>query len=99
MSDGLLIGKCILLLFKDYKPFVFFTAVSALLLLGSLVAGSAPVVDYYRYRTSTTCRARSSPPALAVLATVTFGVGLLLDTISWYHREADRAVEALARSP
>ena len=31
VSDGLLIFKCIFLLFKDYKPFVFFTAVAALL--------------------------------------------------------------------
>lgn len=87
VSDGLLIGKCILLLFKDYKPLVFFSAVSALLLAGSLVAGSAPVVDYYRYAYVYHVPRAILAAALAILATVTFGVGLLLDTISWYHRE------------
>jgi len=87
VSDGLLIFRCILLLFKDYKPLVFFSAVSALLLLGSLVAGSAPVVDFYRYSFVYHVPRAILAAALAVLATVTFGVGLLLDTISWYHRE------------
>jgi glycosyltransferase involved in cell wall biosynthesis len=87
LSDGLLIGKCILLLFKDYKPLVFFSAVSALLLAGSLVVGSAPVVDYYRYAYVYHVPRAILAAALAILATVTFGVGLLLDTISWYHRE------------
>ena len=79
VSDGLLIGKCILLLFKDYKPLVFFSAVSALLLAGSLVAGSAPVVDYYRYAYVYHVPRAILAAALAILATVTFGVGLLLE--------------------
>jgi glycosyltransferase involved in cell wall biosynthesis len=87
VSDGLLIFKAILILFKDYKPFVFFSSVAALLLLGSLIAGSAPVVDFYRYSYVYHVPRAILAAALAVLATVTFGVGLLLDTISWYHRE------------
>jgi glycosyltransferase involved in cell wall biosynthesis len=87
VSDGFLILKCILLLFKDYKPFVFFTAVSAVLLLCSLVAGSAPVVDFYRYAYVYHVPRAILAAALAVLATLTFGIGLLLDSISWYHRE------------
>jgi glycosyltransferase involved in cell wall biosynthesis len=87
VSDGLLIGRCILLLFKDYKPFVFFSWISALLLVASLAVGSAPVVDYYRYAFVYHVPRAILAAALAILATVTFGVGLLLDSISWYHRE------------
>lgn len=87
LNDGLLILKCILLLFKDYKPFAFFSAVAGLLLLASLAAGSAPVVDFYRHAYVYHVPRAILASALAVLAAVSFGVGLLLDTISHYHRE------------
>lgn len=88
VSDGLLIFKCILLLFKDYKPFVFFSAVTALLLLCSLVVGSAPVLDFYRYAFVYHVPRAILAAALALLAAMSFAVGILLDTISRYHQEA-----------
>ena len=45
-GDGWLIVKCIALLFKDYRPLVFFLGLATLLAMGSLVAGSAPIRDY-----------------------------------------------------
>lgn len=87
VSDGLLIGKCIFLLFKDYKPFVFFTAVAGALLLLSLIAGSAPVLDFYRHQYVYHVPRAILAAGLAVLAAVSFGVGILLDTIARYHRE------------
>ena len=86
-SDGLLIFKCIFLLFKDYKPFVFFSAVAAILALASLIAGSAPVVDFYQHAYVYHVPRAILAAGLAVLAAVSFGVGLLLDTISRYHQE------------
>jgi hypothetical protein len=88
VSDGLLIFKCILLLLKDYKPFVFFSAVSAVFLLCSLAVGSAPVLDFYHYSYVYHVPRAILAAALAVLSALTFGVGILLDTISWYHQEA-----------
>jgi glycosyltransferase involved in cell wall biosynthesis len=87
VSDGLLIFKCIFLLFKDYKPFVFFTAVAALLATLSLIAGSAPVLDFYRYEFVYHVPRAILAAGLALLAAASFGVGLLLDTISRYHQE------------
>jgi glycosyltransferase involved in cell wall biosynthesis len=87
VSDGLLILKCILLLFKDYKPFVFFSAVTALLLLCSLAAGSAPVLDFYYYQFVYHVPRAILAAALALLAAMSFAVGILLDTISRYHQE------------
>ena len=59
----------------------------ALLLLGSLAVGSAPVVDFYRYAFVYHVPRAILAAALALLAAVSFGVGLLLDTISRYHQE------------
>lgn len=86
-SDGLLIFKCIFLLFKDYKPFVFFTAIAAILLALSLAAGSAPVLDFYRDRYVYHVPRAILAAGLGVLSAMSFVVGILLDTISNYHQE------------
>jgi hypothetical protein len=88
VSDGLLIFKSIFLLFKDYKPFVFFTAVAALLAILSLAAGSAPILDFYRYQFVYHVPRAILAAGLALLSAASFGVGLLLDTISRYHQES-----------
>jgi glycosyltransferase involved in cell wall biosynthesis len=95
VSDGLLILKCILLLFKDYKPFVFFSFVTVLLLVASLVVGSAPVLDYYRHAFVFHVPRAILAAALALLAAMSFAVGIILDTISRYHRET---IEQWSRS-
>ncbi len=87
VSDGWLIIKSIFLLFKDYKPFVFFSAAAALLMLLALIAGSAPVLDFYEYQFVYHVPRAILAAGLVVLAAVSFGVGLLLDTIARYHRE------------
>ena len=86
-SDGLLILKCIVLLFKDYKPLVFFGSLAAALLLCSLVVGSAPVIDFYRFSFVYHVPRAILAAALAVLASLSFGIGVLLDAIARYHQE------------
>lgn len=88
LSDGLLILKCIVLLFKDYKPFPFFGAVAGLLLLASLLVGSAPVLDYYHHQFVYHVPRAILAAALALLSAMSLVVGILLDTIARYHREA-----------
>jgi glycosyltransferase involved in cell wall biosynthesis len=87
-SDGFLILKCIVLIFKDYKPFVFFAGLAALLAAASLAAGVAPVADYLE-----TGQVRYVPRAilaagLGILASLALTVGLILDTIARYHEES-----------
>ncbi len=87
VSDGLLIFKCTFLLFKDYKPLVFFTTIAGILMVLSLVAGSAPVLDFYQSRFVFHVPRAILAAGLGVLSAVSFVVGLLLDTISHYHQE------------
>lgn len=86
-SDGLLILKCVMLLFKDYKPFPFFGAVAGLFLFASLLVGSAPVLDYYHHQFVYHVPRAILAAALALLSAMSLVVGILLDTIARYHRE------------
>ena len=87
-SDGFLIVRCILLLFKDYKPLVFFTTVSALLALGALVSGSAPVSDFVDTGYVLHVPRAILAAALGILSLVAFTAGLILDTIAKLHAES-----------
>jgi len=86
-SDGFLIIKSIIMIFKDYKPLVFFTACSIILGILSIFFGIAPIQDFY-----TTGKVEHLPravlaAAVGILATLSFAIGLILDTISKYHNE------------
>lgn len=86
-SDGYLILKCVFLIFKDYKPLLFFSAIAGLLAVASLVAGSAPILDFLRTGLVLHIPRAILAAALGTLATLSLAVGLILDTISKYHAE------------
>jgi glycosyltransferase involved in cell wall biosynthesis len=87
-SDGFLILKCIALIFKDYKPLVFFSACAVLLAAGSVLAGSAPIRDYLEAGYVLHVPRAILAAGLAILAGIALTVGLILDTISRYHEES-----------
>lgn len=86
-ADGFLVLKLIFLIFKDYKPLFFFTSLSAVLLLLTLLAGLPPVLEYFRtgyvYRLPLAVLATGT----GILAVLSLGIGLVLDTLSKYHNE------------
>jgi len=86
-SDGLLILRCIILIFKDYKPLLFFGGLALLLTLGSLAIGSAPVADFIESRYVYHVPRAILAAALAILALVAVTAGLILDTIAKLHQE------------
>lgn len=87
-SDGFLIVRCILMLFKDYKPLVFFTSVSALLAIFALASGSAPVRDFMQTGYVLHVPRAILAAALAILSVVSLTAGLVLDTIAKLHEES-----------
>jgi glycosyltransferase involved in cell wall biosynthesis len=86
-SDGFLVLKAIFIIFKDYKPFVFFTSLSSVLFLITILAGLPPVIEYFRsgyvYRVPLVILATGT----GILSVLSFTIGLVLDTISKYHNE------------
>ena len=86
-SDGFLVLKSIFMIFKDYKPFIFFSGVSVVLLLITIIAGMLPILDYMETRFVSHIPLAILATGTAILSALSFCIGLILDTISKYHNE------------
>ena len=86
-GDGYVILKCMFLVFKDYKPLWFFSGIAALLALASLIAGAGPVLEFWRTGLVYQIPRAILAAGLGILATISFAVALILDTVSNYHDE------------
>lgn len=105
-GDGYVILKCLFLIFKDYRPALFFGAIAIVLAIASVAAGSGPVLEYFRTGLVFQIPRAILAAGLGILATIALAVGLILDTVSKYHeenielwRQQIRDLEALARRP
>jgi len=86
-SDGFVIFRCIVMLFKDYKPLVFFTSLSVLLAIAALAAGSAPVNDFVHTGLVLHMPRAILAVGLGTLSIIFLTAGLILDTIAKFHEE------------
>lgn len=86
-GDGLLILRSLFSIFKDYRPRAFFSVAALVLMLASLAAGIAPVLEFFDTGLVTKLPRAVLAAGLATLATISLAVGLILDTISKYHEE------------
>jgi glycosyltransferase involved in cell wall biosynthesis len=86
-GDGWLIVKCIVLLFKDYRPLVFFVGLAGLLAMASLIVGSAPIRDYIETAYVLHVPRAILASGLAILALTALTAGLILDTVVRLHEE------------
>jgi glycosyltransferase involved in cell wall biosynthesis len=99
-SDGWRIIRLMLLIFRDYKPLVFFSALSLLCFVLGLGFGWQPVVDYLQTRFVSHVPLALLAAALEILAGLFLGIGLILDAITRFHVESqERMQEILARIP
>ena len=86
-NDGFRILLIIVLLFKDYKPLLFFSTLALLIGAASLSFGSIPIADYIEHRYVLHVPLAILAAALGVLSVICLTVGLVLDTIANLHRE------------
>lgn len=92
-TDGSHILKLILLIFKDYKPIVFFSILASICFLLGLVAGWYPVSDYIETRYVSHVPLALLAAALELLAALFWGIGLVLGAITRFHFESRDAVD------
>ncbi len=87
VGDGFIILRCLVLIFKDYKPLLFFSVIAGILALASLAAGIGPVLEFYETGIVLRVPRAILAAGLGILATLSFSVGLILDTVAKYHNE------------
>ena len=87
LHDGLRVLRVVLAVIKDFKPFLFFSTLAALLLILSFCAGAFPMWDYYAYRYVFHVPLSVLATGLTLLSALSFSCGLLLDTIVRHSRE------------
>jgi glycosyltransferase involved in cell wall biosynthesis len=85
--DGALIVSTIFLLFKNYKPLVFFTSVAVVFLLLSLLAGSVPIIEYVQTGLVPHFPRAILAVGLALCSLISLAIGIILDTLNNYQRE------------
>jgi len=85
--DGIRILKTIAMLFKDYKPLHFFSAVALVLFILGLFVGGIPISEYVETGLVTRFPLAILAAAIEIIAVLAFGCGLLLDTFARNARE------------
>lgn len=90
--DGIQILKTIVLIFKDYKPFLFFSIISVISLVLGLSAGWLPISDYISDRYVHHVPLAILATGLVILSIVLWGVGVILHTITNFHIENQKSI-------
>jgi glycosyltransferase involved in cell wall biosynthesis len=92
VTDGFRVLGTILKLFKDYRPFTFFSFISALFLILSLVVGVPVVLEFLKTGQVSKVPSAILSVGLAIFFALFFIGGLILDTVSKLHRELSEQV-------
>ena len=88
--DGLRILRFMVRLFRDVKPFAFFTLIAVALAVPGLILGGSVVVEFMRTRAVPRLPTAVLATGLMLLASMAFAVGLILDSVSRGRLESKR---------
>lgn len=80
--DGILVLKTIFMVFKDYRPFLFFSIVSIILFLISLLSGSVVIEEFIKTRYIRHVPLAIFASGTMVLSIISFVTGIILDSIN-----------------
>ena len=86
-SDGFKVLKTIALLFREYKPFFFFSIVAFVLLIISLVLGIPVLVSYFKTGLVARFPTLIVSCILLVLASLLWSCGIILDVNNKKHKQ------------
>jgi glycosyltransferase involved in cell wall biosynthesis len=89
LHDGYQILRGILLLFRDYRPIMFFGWLAALLTLAALATGWAPVSDYVQTGIVDHMPRAVLAAGLIILAALAMSLGVLLSSINRHSADAE----------
>ncbi|MGO1057672.1 glycosyltransferase family 2 protein [Planococcus sp. FY231025] len=87
IQDGMKVLRMIFTLFKDYKPFLFFTSWAAIFLILGLIAGVPVIIEYVQTAFVTRVPSAILAVGFVMLSMLAFACGLILDTVAGTHRK------------
>jgi len=87
-SDGIRVLSTILQLFKDYKPFAFFSMIALALFIAGVGIGTPVIYDYIQTGLVPKFPSAILATGLMILSVISFTSGLILDTIVKHQRES-----------
>ena len=80
LNDGILVLKTIFIIFKDYKPLFFFSGISGVLLMISLLAGSFVIAEFVETQYITHVPLAIFAAGTMILSMILFITGIILDS-------------------
>lgn len=81
-TDGILVLKTIFIIFKDYRPFLFFSTISMILLLISLLSGYVVIREFIKIRYITHVPLAIFASGTMILSIIAFVTGIILDSVN-----------------
>ena len=81
-KDGILILSFIMLLFKEIRPFVFFTAIAALMALFSLGLGLPVIIEFFKTGLVPRLPTAVLSASIMMIGVLSFLCGIILDSLS-----------------
>ena len=82
LKDGMMVLKTIFIIFKEYKPLIFFSSASLILLIISLLSGSVVVEEFLATRYIRRVPLAIFASGTMILSLVSFVTGVILDSIN-----------------
>ena len=87
VSDGIKVLKTIFSVFKNYKPIVFFTFISAIFFLASAIIGGVVICEFFQTSLVTKMPSAMLSAGLMIIAIISLFSGFILDAIVKQHKE------------
>ena len=94
-KDGFKVIKIIFWLFKDYKPLIFFTRASLLLIILGMGIGTPVVVEFLKTGFINRVPSAILAAALEIIGMLLFACGLILDTTVKHQRSLNEQMSIL----
>ena len=82
VKDGINVIKTIFIIFKDYKPLLFFSVISLVLFLVSLISGSVVIREFIETRYITHVPLAVFASGTGILSIMVFATGIVLDSVN-----------------
>lgn len=97
LNDGILVLKTIFIIFKEYRPLLFFSFISLVLLLISLLSGYVVIKEFIRTRYITHVPLAIFASGTMILSIISFITGVILDSVNRRFDELYNFIKSLKK--